>query len=94
MERFDEKIGDNSFDFNHLIFECITRNDLQNLEHLLLLDGNAIECLDGFSNTPLLYACCYGLNRIVKYLLAKGADFKRINIFGKPLFRMFFFFWV
>lgn len=85
MERLNENVEDNSDDFNHLIFECIARNDLQNLEHLLLLDGNAIECLDDFSNTPLLYACYFGRHRLVNFLLAKGADFKRINIFGKPL---------
>lgn len=96
MERLNENIEENSFDFNHLIFECIARNDLRNLEQLLSLDGNAIECLDDFSNTPLLYACYCGRHRAVNYLLAKNADYKRINIFGKPLFRMFLFFcfWV
>lgn len=90
MERLNKNLEDSSFDFNHFIFDCIARNDLQNLEHLLLLDGNAIECLDEFSNTPLLYACFYGRHRVVNYLLAKGADYKRINIFGKPLECSFF----
>lgn len=77
-------MNDNFIDLNHLIFECIERNDLTTLKHLLSFDdAQFLECLDDFSNTPFLYACHLGRYRIAAYLLAHGADYKRINIFGK-----------
>lgn len=67
------------------LFECIAQNDLTRLQSFLEKYPDAIECLDAYSNTPLLYACFRGFSEIVMYLLACGADYKRINIFGNFL---------
>lgn len=68
---------------SHLIFDLIGHNDLQGLQMVLNEHPDAIETMDRYLNTPLLYACHLGRNRIVGYLLRIGANFGQLNIFGK-----------
>lgn len=65
------------------VLEAVGRNDLLGLQLMLDKCPHALECIDEYSNTPLLLACYRGYERIVAHLLKCGADFKRINIFGK-----------
>lgn len=65
------------------IMEAVKRNDLFSLQLVLDKFPHALECIDEYSNTPLLLACYRGYDRIVAHLLKCGADYKRINIFGK-----------
>lgn len=67
----------------HLIFDSIAHNDLRCLQMALSAHPDAIEMLDRYLNTPLLYACHLGHSRIVQYLLAIGANCGQLNIFGK-----------
>lgn len=74
---------DNIEDGHHLVFNSIARDDLIGLETTLNIYPAALESLDKCLNTPLLYACSCGRNRIVHYLLRFGANHERLNIFGK-----------
>lgn len=66
----------------HDIFELVSHNNLADLETILKQFPHVLESTDLFSNTPLLYACFCGKSDLVSYLLAEGANYKRINIFG------------
>lgn len=67
----------------NFIFDLIAHNDLRGLQMALNAHPDAIEMLDRYLNTPLLYACQLGYSRIVRYLLGVGANSGQLNIFGK-----------
>lgn len=65
------------------VFDSIFRNDLATLQTSLKIYPDALEYMDRFSNTPLLYASYCGRSCLVRYLFSLGANHHRINIFGK-----------
>lgn len=68
---------------SHSVFNLIARNDLRGLRMVFNEHPDAIEMLDRYLNTPLLYACHLGHSRVVRYLLGVGANHGQLNIFGK-----------
>lgn len=78
----DQNINDVEY-YGHLVFNSISQNDFASLQSVLIIHPDALEFLDKFSNTPLLFACYCGRSQFVRYLLAHGANYKRINVFGK-----------
>lgn len=69
--------------YNRLVFTLILQNDLAKLRSVLNIRPDALESIDQYSNTPLLYASYRGRSQLTRYLLAIGANPKRINVFGK-----------
>lgn len=67
------------------MLESVKRNDLFSLHFILDKYPFTLECVDEYSNTPLLLACYRGYDRIVAHLLKCGAEHRRINVFGKYL---------
>ena len=67
----------------HSIFDLIAHNNLRGLQMALNAHPDAIEMMDRYLNTPLLYACHLGHNHIVRHLLGVGANCGQLNIFGK-----------
>ncbi|XP_031640979.1 DNA replication inhibitor plutonium [Contarinia nasturtii] len=67
----------------YYVFDSISRNDLTALQKSLKLYPDALEYMDRFSNTPLLYASYCGRSCLVRYLFVLGANHHRINIFGQ-----------
>lgn len=69
--------------YNRIVFNAILQNDLARLRSVLHIMPDALEFTDQYSNTPLLYASYRGRSQLTRYLLAIGANPKRINVFGK-----------
>lgn len=67
----------------HNVFHSILRDDLTGVQNVLKSFPSALEHMDRFSNTPLLYACYCGRSDLVSYLLVMGANYNRLNIYGK-----------
>lgn len=67
----------------HHVFDAISRNDFVKLKTALKKYPDALEYVDKCSNSPLLYACYCGQSRLVSYLLSLGANYERINVYGK-----------
>lgn len=68
---------------HYQIFDSIARDDLIAVQYTLKRTPIVLESVDKYLNTPLLNACYLGRSQIVQYLLQLGADFERLNIFGK-----------
>lgn len=86
MATIDECFNYNSNFDDESVFKCIAQNNFTLLKNVIKMYPESIECLDDYSNTPLLYACYRGSSRIAGYLLARGADYMRINIFGNYIY--------
>lgn len=65
------------------LINFIRKNDLNAVEKQLNDSSVGLERLDAYANSPLLIACHLGYSQIVKRFIEFGANYKRINIFGK-----------
>lgn len=66
------------------LINAIIENDQQRLRDTLYASASSgIEYLDSYENTPLLIASYLGRSDLVRILLQHGANYKRINLYGK-----------
>lgn len=73
-----------------LLFNCVVANDPTRLIDTLATARNGLEYKDRFANTPLLLAAYLGQSDCVRILLQFGANYKRINLYGR-LVQVFYF---
>ena len=66
------------------LLECIRQAQPNSLKSLLGESTVGIEYKDQYANTPLLLACLMGFCDCLRVLIQYGANYRRINLFGRP----------
>lgn len=68
------------------LFAYIAMQNFDGMVEMLSESKIGLEYLDENANTPFLFACYLGRFLFVKFLASRGANIKRINVFGNLIF--------
>lgn len=87
-KRFNELQATLQNDKEPIIFAVVQRRDAEMMDYMLKAKKSKVDVTDNFGNTPLLIAAQVGDVRMVKILMAAGANPRVKDKYGEPLIHL------